>query len=239
MPALVRISDIGLYLHCPRRVYFEVLAAPRRRSDPMQLLLRGLMLEISDGLSLEDELREGLKKLEQELPLVHDIDPRGLRSACIEVEAMIAEMARGLSNYIDLLIPSEIEVDLRSDRLCLTGRLDRLVTKGRAPSIIRTGTAPGEGVWKRDRLMLAGYALLLEEKYGARVERGLVEYPRAGVVREVEIHGIDRGRALRIRDRVRRIKGGELPDRPQTAMCDMCDVSERCQTRVSLASKFF
>jgi CRISPR-associated exonuclease Cas4 len=239
MHALVRISDIGLYLRCPRLVYFDALGTLKRKIDPKQLLLRGLMLEISDGSCLEDNLRDGLVKLEEELPLVHDIDPDRLRSACIEVEEMISEMARGLSNYIGLLIPSEAEVDLRSERLGLTGRLDRLVIEGHVPSIIRTGMAPEMGVWKRDRLMLAGYALLLGEKYSSRIERGLVEYPREGAVREVQIRGIDRGRVLRIRDRVRQIKDGQLPDRPQSAMCDVCEAHERCETRVSLASRFF
>jgi CRISPR-associated exonuclease Cas4 len=239
MHTLVRISDIGLYLGCPRLVYFDAIGTLKRKTDPKQLLLRGLMLEISDGLCLEDKLRDGLVKLEEELPLVHDIDPDKLRSACVEVEAMISEMARSLSNFIGLIIPSEAEVDLRSDRLGLTGRLDRLVIEGHVPSIIRTGMAPEKGVWKRDRLMLAGYALLLGEKYNARIERGLVEYPREGTVREVQIHGIDRRRVLRICDRVRQIKDGQLPDRPEDAMCDVCEARERCETRVSLASKFF
>jgi len=41
--------------------------------------------------------------------------------------------------------------------------LDRLITKGPVPSIIRTGSAPKEGVWRKDRLRLAGHVMLAEE----------------------------------------------------------------------------
>ena len=130
-------------------------------------------------------------------------------------------------------------MDLRSDRLGLSGRLDRLVTGGHVPSIIKTGFAPDDGVWKKDRLQLAGYAMLTEEHYGGRIELGQVEYPRSGVIRTVQIHSVDRGRFLRIRNRVQQIKEGRLPERPEEARCIDCEVRDKCETRMSLASKFF
>ncbi len=193
----------------------------------------------ADPKSLEAQLGAALSRLEQELPLVYEIEPEKLGLACREMEGQIPQLARGLASHISLLLPSEVEVDLRSDKLGLSGRLDRLVTKGRIPSIIRAGSAPEDGIWKRDRLMLAGYALLLAEKYGERVNKGFVEYPRSASVREVEIHSVDRSRVLRIRDRIRQIKDGQLPDRPEDARCETCEVKERCETRHSLASKFF
>ncbi len=197
------------------------------------------MLSLSGSGDLEVQLRTALSRLELALPLVYGIEPEDISPACREMEGQIPELARSLANHISLLLPSEVEVDLRSDRLGLSGRLDRLVAKGRVPSIIRAGSAPEDGVWKRDRLMLAGYALLLAEKYGEKVSKGLVEYPRSAAVREVEIHSVDRSRVLRIRDRVRQIKEGQLPDKPEDARCETCDVKERCETRHSLASKFF
>ncbi len=194
-----------------------------------------LSISLSDDRDVEAQLRSTLSRLE----LVYEMEPIKLSPACREMESKIPELACGLAPHLNLLLPSEVEVDLRSDRLGLSGRLDRLVTKGRVPSVIRTGSAPEDGVWKRDRLMLAGYALLLAEKYGEKASRGFVEYPRSAAVREVEIHSVDRSRVLRIRDRVRQIKEGQLPDRPEDARCDGCEVKERCETRHSLASKFF
>jgi hypothetical protein len=39
----VRISDIGLYLRCPRLVYFDALGSLPRKARPVHLLLRELM----------------------------------------------------------------------------------------------------------------------------------------------------------------------------------------------------
>ncbi|OPY48988.1 MAG: hypothetical protein A4E48_02490 [Methanosaeta sp. PtaU1.Bin060] len=235
MPPLVRISEIGRYLRCPRLIYYGNL--PRKR-DPEHLLLHSLMLSLSDDENLAGHLRADLSRLEQELPLVYEVEPREIGLACSDLEGRIDEIALSLQPSLGLLLPCEVEVDLRSERLGLSGRLDRLAP-GRTPSLIRTGRAPEEGVWKRDRLMLAGYALLLGEKYQTKIDRGLVEYTRSGAVRAVQIHSVDRGRVLRIRDRIRAIKEGQMPDRPEGAMCERCEVRERCETSVTLASRFF
>ncbi len=239
MPQLVRISDIGLYLRCPRLVYFDALGNLPRKISPEQMLLRSMMLSLSGEADVECQLRTALIRLEHEIPLVYDISLDDLSIACRDMENQIPQLAQGIASHLNLLFPSEVEADLRSDRLNLTGRLDRLISKSRIPSLIRAGPAPEDGVWKRDRLVLAGYALLLAEKYGIRVDSGLVEYPRSAIVREVEIHSVDKGRVLRIRDRIQQIKDGTLPDRPEDARCDRCVVKDRCETRYSLASKFF
>ncbi len=203
------------------------------------------MLSISgeeDRAILEASFRSALLRLELELPLVYDIDPQTLCPICREMEKAIPELACGLAPHVSRLFPNEVEIDLHSDRLGLSGRLDRMVFDGNGgyvPSIVRTGSSPADGIWKRDRLMLAGYALLLSEKYGKKINSGLVEYPRSSVVRAVEIRAVDKSRVLRIRDRIRQIRDGRLPDRPEDARCEECDIKERCETRHSLASKFF
>ena len=237
----VRISDIGLYLRCPRLVYFDALGSLPRKAWPVHLLMRELMLGISGSDDLEGELEASLARLEMDLPLIYgdEIDPEELAIASREVVALIPGMAQGLATVLDKILPSILEVDLHSDRLGLSGRLDRLVTDGHVPSIIKTGFAPDDGVWKKDRLQLAGYAMLTEEQYGGRIKHCQVEYPRSGVIRTVQIHSVDRGRFLRIRNRVQQIKEGRLPDRPEEARCDNCEVRDKCETRMSLASKFF
>lgn len=237
----VRISDIGLYQRCPRLVYFDALGSLPRKANPVHLLLRELMFNISGSDDLEGELEAILTGLERDLPLIYgdEIDPEELCMASLEVKAMIPRIAQGLAPALDKILPSELEVDLRSDRLGLSGRLDRLVTNGHVPSIIKTGFAPDDGVWKKDRLQLAGYSMLTEEQYGGKIDLCQVEYPRSGVIRTVQIHSVDRGRFLRIRNRVQQIKEGRLPERPEGARCDDCEVREKCETRMSLASKFF
>lgn len=196
------------------------------------------MLSLTQKADLKEQLTAALARLEEELPLVYEIEPIELGPACRELEKKISQIAQGVSPFCDDLLPCEVDVDLRSERLGLSGRLDRL-TPGFIPSIIRTGQAPAEGVWKKDRLMLAGYSMLLGEKYSMKINRGLVEYPRAGFVRQVHIYSVDKARVLRIRDRVRQIKEGQLPDRPENVRCDDCTERERCEIKRTLASKFF
>jgi CRISPR-associated exonuclease Cas4 len=196
------------------------------------------MLSLCDKGDLEDQLRASLARLAQEVPLIYDVDPAGLQQALAELEGEIPEISQSLLLCYDRLFPNEVEVDLRSSRLGLTGRLDRIVP-GPQPSLIRTGKAPQDGVWKRDRMMLAGYALLLGEKNGTKINRGLIEYPLSGAMREVQIYEVDKARVLRIRDRIRQIKNGRLPDRPTDAPCDKCEMVDSCETNRQLASKFF
>jgi CRISPR-associated exonuclease Cas4 len=237
----IRISDFGLYISCPRLVYFDALGTLPRKSNPFHLLLRELMLRISSSQDLEGELLESLENLKRDLPVIYgdEIDLQELQIAAQQIEEIIPKIAHSLSASLDMILPCDLEVDMRSERLGLSGRLDRLVTEGKVPSIIRTGLAPEDGVWKRDRLQLTGYCVLAEEKYGCRITRGLVEYPRSGVIRSIQIRNVDRGRLFRIKERILQIKEGKLPDRPKDASCDDCAAADRCVARVSLASKFF
>jgi CRISPR-associated exonuclease Cas4 len=202
MPPLVRISEIGLYLRCPRLVYFEDIGRMPKKIDARQILLRSLMLSFTQKSDLECQLKEILARMEDELPLVYEIEPHEMMQACQKLEGEIAGIARGLAEQLDLLLPFQAEVDLHSDKLGLSGRLDRLAP-GSTPSLIRTGKAPQDGIWKKDRLMLAGYSLLLGEKLKTHINQGQVEYPALALVRTVQIHSVDRARVLRIRDRMR------------------------------------
>ncbi len=204
----------------------------------MQLLMRSLMLSLSQESDLESQLRETLHRLEEELPLVYEIEVAELGPACRELEDKMALIAQSLAGYIDYLVPFEPDVDLFSERLGLSGRLDRLAP-GVTPSLIRSGRAPESGVWKRDRIAIAGYALLLGEMHKTRIDHGLVEYPNFGLIRKVQIHSVDRVRVLRIRDRIKQIKEGRLPERPNDAPCQRCLALEICETRQTLASRFF
>ncbi len=257
MPPPVRISDISLYLRCPRLVYFQAMGRSvwPEAENPTKLLIREMTLSLSEfepdgGIDLEAWLLEALDGAESELPIIsrEEINRHDLRAAAGEIREILPEMASKLSPKLDILTPSEVEVDLWSDRLGLSGRVDRVVSRAgdggmkgtiQIPSLIKTDNPPENGVWRSDRLRLTGYAMLLEDDLDRRVDLGLVEYPRAGEVREVEIKTYDRRKVLRIRDRIRRIQGGKLPDRPREAPCERCPVLETCETRQTLASKFF
>ncbi|MFZ2376180.1 MAG: hypothetical protein WAV83_03085 [Methanothrix sp.] len=238
MRPAVRISDIGLYLRCPRLVYLDSLGKLPRYSSAKQILMRSLALSLLQKEDLEGQLKEALQRLRVELPLVYDLEGGELEAALKEVDGEIGSMAVGLIGQMEHLIPFEADVELYSERLGLSGRLDRLAP-GKTPSIIRTGRPPENGIWKRDRLMLAGYSLLLGERDRAKVEWGQVEYPGLGMVRKVAIRSTDKARVLRLRDRICLIKDGQLPDRPEGSPCQSCQAQQQCEMRHSLASRFF
>ncbi len=242
----VRVSDIGQYLRCPRLVYFDHLEALPKKEDAGRMLLKSLMLSpllsgegtATEKADLSTRLKAILAGLELELPLVYNLTEEEIRLACSELEGEIESIACGLAGHLDRLLPCQAEVDLHSERLGLSGRLDR-VAPGAIPSIIRTGQAPVDGIWKKDRLMLSGYALLLGEREGVRIDRGMVEYWRCGQIRDVQIYAVDKARVLRLRDRIRVIKEGRLPDRAENAPCEGCRARKACETKHSLLSRFF
>lgn len=238
----VRIHDIGLYLRCPMLVYLESMGRECFRADTERILLRHLALYYPP-----DDLRGDLLKVVNDVARIHRIPQEDLIRSINDIRDSISRIA---SLPRDLLTPCDIEVELRSDRLVLSGILDRLVRpeprRGilgmllsgdeMIPSLVRTGRSPREGVWRRDRIQLAGYALLLEERFGVDVSTGQVEYVRDGEVRRVRIRGLDRSRALWVRDRVQEIRDGKMPDVRDTK-CDSCEMSWMCGVKSSVVSR--
>ncbi|HOK57731.1 PD-(D/E)XK nuclease family protein [Methanothrix sp.] len=240
----VRIHDIGLYLRCPMLVYLESMGRECFRADTARTLLRHLAL-----YSAPDDLRGDLSKVVKDVATIHRIPEEDVIRS---IDGMRESISRIASVPRELVTPCDIEVELRSERLGLSGILDRLVRPeprqrgllgmllgGGAqviPSLVRTGRSPGEGVWRRDRIQLAGYALLLEERFGVEVSTGQVEYVREGEIRRVRIRGVDRSRALWVRDRVREIRDGEMPD-VGNERCNSCEMIGICGVKSCVVSR--
>jgi CRISPR-associated exonuclease Cas4 len=71
------------------------------------------------------------------------------------------------------------------------------------------------------------------------VTRGFVEYARWGKVREVTIKRHERRKVLQLRDRVRKIEEGFMPEKPVDAPCENCGFKGICDVKSTLASRFF
>ncbi len=149
--------------------------------------------------------------------------------------------ALGVDRLLDIFTSMDVESILYSEKLSISGSPDRLLMLDGCltPSVIRTGKAPLSGVWKNDRLRLTALSILLEDKHDSAVMKGVVEYARYGIVREVPIRRADRRKVLTLAGRVRKIRDGRLPDRPDDAPCDYCGHVEHCQVTQTLASRFF
>ncbi|MDF1533187.1 MAG: Dna2/Cas4 domain-containing protein [Methanosarcinaceae archaeon] len=150
----------------------------------------------------------------------------------------------GKEELLSCIDPVKTDPILYSERIGLSGMPSKLVCHAGnvIPSVIKIGKCPENGVWNNDRLHVAALAMLVEEEYGKTVEYGFVEYARYGIVRKVIVRANDRRQILKIGNRVKKIKDGTMPDKKESPLCEHCNFSEmcrKCNTKVSLASRFF
>ncbi|MDY6958909.1 MAG: CRISPR-associated protein Cas4 [Halobacteriota archaeon] len=249
----VKVSEISMYLLCPRQVYYTA-KGHEMMGDTERFLERVLLKELSFFISQEGvdcrtwNLEEILTNLTERIRLIYKDE---LKDICDE---KLDEVKSRLLSEIDLsgleVLKSfrterevrEVDHLMSSERLGLVGSVDCLLsTDGEYfPLMIKTGRSPDAGVWKSDRLQLTSYVLLIEEAFDTVVRKGYVEYIREQDIREAEIKPQDRRKVLTIADRIRRIKEGKLPDKiANKKICEGCSFFETCSVEKSLFSKFF
>jgi len=49
----------------------------------------------------------------------------------------------------------------------------------------------------------------------------------------------ERRKVLQVRDKIRKIQDGFMPERPEDAPCEYCGFKEICDVKSTLASRFF
>jgi CRISP-associated protein Cas1 len=130
-------------------------------------------------------------------------------------------------------------VHLSSEKLGISGILDVVEEKDGASYPVETkhGSAPRDAdgqptTWDNDAVQLCGQALLMEEAFGARVERGFQFY--AGTRERVEVRFTDelREKTLAAIDRCRRLSAVDAPPDPLPAelrhRCFGCSLAPVC-----------
>jgi CRISPR-associated exonuclease Cas4 len=249
---MIRVSDITVYLKCPRICYFLNTGHELVKEPSMDYLHRLMLKELAltyvlahKSVNPVSALNVELDRISKEMRIIYrselaGFDDEALASAVSGVRSWLGDICPNLSSdFYDS--PCEFEPVLRSDKFGLTGTPDKLI-KNRdeyAPSIIKTGAMPENGVWKSDRVQLTAYAILVEEIYNIVVWRGFVEYARWGTVREVTIKRHERRKVLQLRDRVLKIQDGFMPEKPSDAPCERCGFMGICDVKSTLASRFF
>ncbi|KKG66246.1 hypothetical protein DU67_09655 [Methanosarcina mazei] len=272
MPANLRnpeisVSDLLLYINCPRRVYFvsrgfELL--PEINASRLErMLLKELSLnypEIVKKCSLNadnlyKELEAALDQAYEDLPLMFPGEfartekgalEEGDARARAKIPEIAANLLRGLEEYgkdamLAALTPVKTEPIISSTRLNLKGVPSKIVCfEGvNVPSIIKPGNCPVQGVWASDRMHAVSLALLLEAESEKEVPFAFVEYVSFGLLRKVTIRTSDRREVLKICRRVEKIKAGFMPEKTEEKFCKECTFSEHCISNSSLLSKFF
>jgi CRISPR-associated exonuclease Cas4 len=249
---MIRVSDITVYLKCPRMCYFRNKGHELLRETTVDYIQRLVLKELAltygsalNGGDTPSALNKELDRLSDELPIIYRLELAGagdymLVQAVSCVRTLLGDICKNLSSK-HYAHHCEFEPALRSEKFGLTGNPDKLITieNERIPSIIKTGAMPENGVWKSDRVQLTAYAILVEEIYNTVVQRGFVEYARWGVVREVTIKRHERRKVLQLRDRVRKIEEGFMPEKPTDAPCERCGFTGICDVKSTLASRFF
>ncbi len=251
---MIKVSDITVYQKCPRMCYFVTkghsLVKEITPGYLERIILKELALTYGAAFNNEDTfsfLNDELNRISSEIRIIYrnelsGIDDNTLANSVSEVRSSIGNICSNLSSNGDFYTRESVhESLLQSEKFGLAGSPDRLVKikDELLPSIIKTGNMPQNGVWQGDRLQLTAYAVLIEENHNVIVERGFVEYARWGKVREVLIKRHERRKVLQIRDRIKKIQGGFMPERPKDAPCEYCGFTGMCDVKSTLASRFF
>ena len=252
---MIKVSDITTYLKCPRMCYF----ANRGHSLPgnispgylERLILKELAHTYATAYNCTDKtafLNNELERISNEIRAIYrnelsGIDDAMLAKSVTDIRPLMETISANLSCNIDFFSNEFIQDGhvLRSDKFGLSGSPDRLVkTNGiLVPSIIKTGNMPENGVWQSDRIQLTAYSILVEEEFDSIVEKGFVEYARFGIVRPVVIKRHERRKVLQVRDKIKKIQEGFMPERPPDAPCEYCGFKGICDVKSTLASRFF
>ena len=251
--AYLKVSEIPIYLSCPRKLYFHYHG---KGVEPVseQLLNNIFYKELSYNIHEIEEIRDKgwIEHLFDEIEMIYrdiieKIKPEIFEAFKGDVIADcdgVCEIAGRIHSFYarEGLEIAETGRFLRSKRFLLSGSLDKVMRADSAslvPVIVRGGRMPDNGVWKSDRMRIMAYTILLEEEFGGGIYRGLVEYISEGEVREVTIRDYDRRRVLKLLRMMRRIKNGAIPERLDSEACEVCSLRDACVIERSLLSRFF
>ena len=252
---MIKVSEISLYHKCPRMCYFvnkgNELIKDASSEYVERIILKELALSYCLAYNSQDKpsiLNNELNRISEEIRFIYrtelnGVDDNILASSLSGVRSCLDNISLNLSSNADFYANDSFQVEpvLQSEKSGLTGRPDKLIeiNDTHIPSIIKTGNMPENGVWRSDRIQMTAYAMLVEDIYNIPVEHGFVEYARWGKVRKVLIKRHERRNVLQIRDKIKKIHNGFMPERPKDAPCIHCGFKEICDVKSTLASRFF
>ena len=232
---MIKVSDITTYLKCPRMCYFmnrghdlinEVSSGYLER-----IILKELALTYDYAVKSNDKLsflKTELERISNEIRVIYpnelkSVDDEKLAKSIADISLLLDTISSNLPTNSDFYLGEFVcdEPILCSTKFELTGCPDRMakINDTFIPSVIKTGKMPENGVWQGDRLQLTAYSILVEEKYNSIIEKGFVEYARWGIVRPVVVKRNERRKVLQVRERIKKIQDGFMPERPDDSPC--------------------
>lgn len=263
----INVSDIALYLKCPRKVYYSKRSPKTRLNDDVSyvehLLLKELGLRYpqlmehfsSKADDMKDKIQGIFDDVCAELSIIYASELEGVSeitiSGAIEnVQASLDDVACNMAGMLEdaanlplakALCGMEMEPMLYGPRMKVSGMPAGMVELDGSPVpvIIKTGKCPEYGIWADDRLHLAAFSMLVQEVHNKPNDGGIVIYSRSGCIRPAKIRANDRRQVLGVCSNLKKIKEGFLPERKEIPLCGDCEFLDSCDVKSSLASKFF
>jgi CRISPR-associated protein Cas4 len=143
--------------------------------------------------------------------------------------------------WVKLFPKIESELRAESKLLSLKGIIDQIEVwpDKYVPIELKTGRAPATGVWPGHRVQLGCYALLLEEKFGVKIEKGEVRYLDSFENREVVINSFMREEVVELVGKVKELLSGDvLPDFcGNENKCKACSLKPLCYDESYMSNK--
>jgi len=201
-------------------------------------------IEILYRKSYADMLIETLKNMKSQILQVN-LSPNQVFNETWDFFLEEAELrAVNISNFIEknnlfgkdlweALTPKILsEVKIRSEKLGLVGRLDKIEIENEnyAPIDLKTGKPPKSDIWQDQKIQLAAYSLLIEEKFSTNVDYGYIEYLKTRERRKIYINPFMKENVKNLIDEVNRlIKVNKLPEKIDNInKCNNCGLRTEC-----------
>lgn len=118
------------------------------------------------------------------------------------------------------------EMELRSDRLNVVGKVDFVVKKGEEIAPLEVKYSGRLRPWWKYSIVL--YGMLLEDQMKKPVKSGIILVTRGMKFINVKIGDGERRFVELSLERCRRIMEGEIPRAYRSRSCENCDLRERC-----------
>lgn len=169
------------------------------------------------NLSREEVLKKTIKDFSYDLKI---------RIENIEKKLSEGFLGEELWKNLDSLYVSELK--LESENLGLKGRVDRVEIIKKENIIIPYELKTREDkIFHSDEIQLTAYAMLLEDLYKTKIEKGFVESGENK--KEIEIKEENKDKVLKIADEIRNLKLN-LPPLMQSNFnkCKSCSLNEDC-----------
>ena len=218
------VSEVRNAVYCGRQAYYESKREACRLPSPETRVLRELAYLYPTVIESPEK---ALRRAQETAGVSVSLDLSGA-----------ADTLSGTRNddptlWDAVARPDREERYLKNGRLC--GTVDKLSFRDGedgerdsvVASLVKTGTPPANGVWSSERVEAAAIHELVSTNHD--VSFVVVEYPRVGELRCVEV-GRDDERALeRAIETLEEIEEGVPPSRTDNrSKCESCDFKEEC-----------